>query len=112
MVTPHAAFLALPYAPARRSPTWRKLKTNFDAYGPGGFYDAVAVRSGTVAQALPGRSTRRWCWARSATSSARTTSAASFVTPQFEHALRPLLAQETFNVPPTSALPQLRAARP
>ena len=37
----------------RRRPRWRtsrNLKQDFDAYGPGGFYDAVAVGSGTVSK--------------------------------------------------------------
>jgi hypothetical protein len=36
----------------------------------------------------------------------------AFVTPQFEHAVRPLLAQETFNVPAGQRLPQLGGDRP
>ena len=27
-----------------------KLRTDFDSYGPGGFYDSIAVRSGKVAK--------------------------------------------------------------
>ena len=50
VVTPHASFLALRYAPDAALANLAKLKQNFDAYGPGGFYDAVAVRSGQVSQ--------------------------------------------------------------
>jgi hypothetical protein len=50
VVTPHASFLAMEYAPAAATANLAKLKANFDAYGPGGFYDAVAVRSGHVAR--------------------------------------------------------------
>ncbi len=50
VVTPHASFLALPYAKGEALENLANLRTDFDAYGPGGFYDAVAVRSGTVAQ--------------------------------------------------------------
>jgi hypothetical protein len=49
-VTPHASFLALRYAPDRALANLAKLRADFDAYGPGGFYDAVAVKSGTVSQ--------------------------------------------------------------
>ena len=49
-MTPHAAFLALPYAKGPVVSNLAQLKANFDAYGPGGFYDAVAVGSGTVAK--------------------------------------------------------------
>lgn len=50
VVTPHAVFLALPYQPVAALAQLTRLRTQFDSYGPGGFYDAVAVRSGTVAQ--------------------------------------------------------------
>lgn len=50
VVTPHASFLALRYAPQEALTNLDNLRTDFDAYGPGGFYDAVAVGSGQVSQ--------------------------------------------------------------
>ena len=50
VVTPHAAFLGLEYDPRGVVENLRNIADDFDAYGPGGFYDAVAVRSGTVAE--------------------------------------------------------------
>jgi hypothetical protein len=50
VVTPHASFLALRYAPEAALENLARIKQDFDAYGPGGFYDAVAVRSGQVSQ--------------------------------------------------------------
>ncbi|MFC4022020.1 glucoamylase family protein [Micromonospora sp. GCM10011542] len=50
VVTPHAVFLAMRYAPAEARAELARLRSQFDSYGPGGFYDAVAVRSGTVAK--------------------------------------------------------------
>ncbi|MDH2427127.1 glucoamylase family protein [Sphaerisporangium sp. TRM90804] len=50
VVTPHASFLALRYAPGAALDNLARLKAGFDAYGPGGFYDAVAVRSGQVSK--------------------------------------------------------------
>jgi len=50
VVTPHASFLALPYAKDAALANLANIRADFDAYGPGGFYDSVAVRSGTVAQ--------------------------------------------------------------
>ncbi|MFG1956844.1 glucoamylase family protein [Nonomuraea sp. NPDC049028] len=50
VVTPHASFLALPYARAQAMDNLAKIRKNFDAYGPGGFYDSVAVRSGAVSK--------------------------------------------------------------
>lgn len=50
VVTPHAVVLALRFAPSAALSQLAKLRANFDSYGPGGFYDAVAVRSGKVAK--------------------------------------------------------------
>ncbi|GAA3656556.1 glucoamylase family protein [Microbacterium marinilacus] len=50
VVTPHAAFLALPYARTEAMSDLAGLERELGAYGPGGFYDAVAVGSGTVAE--------------------------------------------------------------
>lgn len=50
VVTPHASFLALPYARAAALDNLARLRADFDAYGPGGFYDAIAVRSGVVSK--------------------------------------------------------------
>ncbi|MFB4275567.1 MULTISPECIES: glucoamylase family protein [unclassified Nonomuraea] len=50
IVTPHASFLALPYAKAAALDNLARLRRDFDAYGPGGFYDAIAVRSGVVSK--------------------------------------------------------------
>ena len=49
VVTPHAVFLALPYAKDAALANLARLKADFPVYGDGGFYDAVAVRSGRVA---------------------------------------------------------------
>ena len=50
VVTPHASFLALRYAPEAALHEPANLRRDFDAYGPGGFYDAIDVRSGEVAK--------------------------------------------------------------
>jgi hypothetical protein len=60
VVTPHASFLAMHLEPGRPTPNLVKMKRELGAYGDGGFYDAVAVRSGHRRRALPLRSTRRW----------------------------------------------------
>jgi Putative glucoamylase/Protein of unknown function (DUF3131) len=106
VVTPHAAFLALPYAQGPVLANLAKLKANFDAYGTGGFYDAVAVRSGTVARRYLSLDQAMIMGALGNTLADNVLRRA-FVTPQFERAVRPLLAQETFNVPEGQRLPQL-----
>ncbi|WP_239163175.1 glucoamylase family protein [Paractinoplanes rishiriensis] len=103
VVTPHAMFLALPYARRPVLDGLARLRKNFDAYGPGGFYDAVAVRSGTVAKRYLSLDQSMIMGALG-----RDVLRKSFVTPAFERAIRPLLAQETFNVPAGQPLPQLR----
>jgi hypothetical protein len=50
VVTPHASFLALEYAPQEALANLAKLRADFDAYGPGGFYDAIDVVTGTVSR--------------------------------------------------------------
>jgi len=50
VVTPHASFLALPYDKEAVLDNLANIRNDFDAYGPGGFYDSIAVRSGTVAE--------------------------------------------------------------
>ena len=50
VVTPHASFLALPYAQRAAIDNLRKIETTLHAYGAGGFYDLVAVRSNTQAK--------------------------------------------------------------
>ncbi|MFS0854107.1 glucoamylase family protein [Microbacterium sp. 179-I 3D4 NHS] len=50
VVTPHASFLALPYDRKAVMSNLRGLEDDLDVYGPGGFYDAVAVGSGTIAE--------------------------------------------------------------
>ncbi|NLP82952.1 DUF3131 domain-containing protein [Microbacterium sp. CFH 90308] len=50
VVTPHAAFLALPYDREGVLDNLSRIEDELGAYGPGGFYDSVAVRSGTIAE--------------------------------------------------------------
>ncbi|WP_152362444.1 glucoamylase family protein [Microlunatus speluncae] len=50
VITPHAAFLALRYEPAEAYRNLIKVADELGCYGAGGFYDAVAVRSGTLAR--------------------------------------------------------------
>lgn len=50
VVTPHASFLALPYDLDGVMSNLRGIEDDLGAYGPGGFYDSVAVRSGTIAE--------------------------------------------------------------
>ena len=50
VVTPHASFLALDFAREEALANLERLRASFDVYGPGGFYDAVDVRTGKVSR--------------------------------------------------------------
>ena len=50
VVTPHASFLALRFAPRAALANLARLRSHFAVYGKGGFYDAVNVDSGQVAR--------------------------------------------------------------
>ncbi len=50
VVTPHAAFLAMMHEPKEAYDNLRRIERDFDSYGKGGFYDAIATRSGQVAK--------------------------------------------------------------
>jgi hypothetical protein len=50
VVTPHAAFLAMMHEPDQAFTNLAKIQDELKAYGKGGFFDAVAVRSGLIAR--------------------------------------------------------------
>jgi Putative glucoamylase/Protein of unknown function (DUF3131) len=50
VVTPHAAFLGMQYEPVEAYDNLVKIERELKAYGEGGFYDAVAVKSGVIAK--------------------------------------------------------------
>ncbi|WP_030484398.1 glucoamylase family protein [Nocardioides aequoreus] len=50
VVTPHASFLAMRFAPRQALRNLANIREDFGAYGPGGFYDAVGTRSGDVSR--------------------------------------------------------------
>ena len=106
VVTPHAAFLALPYAKGPVVDNLAKLKRNFAAYGPGGFYDAVNVGTGQVATRYLSLD-QAMIMGALGNELAGNVIKRAFVTRDFERAVRPLLARETFNVPARQHLPQL-----
>lgn len=50
VVTPHASFLAMMHEPLAAFANLVRIQEQLKAFGDGGFYDAVAVRSGTIAR--------------------------------------------------------------
>lgn len=95
VVTPHASFLALPVAADAAIDNLTRLETDLGAYGPGGFVDSVAVRSGR-------RAARYLCLDQAMTLAALAGALADdairrhVATPDVQRVLRPLLAAETF----------------
>jgi hypothetical protein len=70
VVTPHASFLALDYAPHAALDNLARLRSHFAVYGSGGFFDAVNALTGDRLQKL--------------------------FAPAIEQRVRPLLAMEQF----------------
>lgn len=103
VITPHAVFLALPYAKRPALTTLAALERL--AYGPGGFYDAVNVGTGQVAARYLALD-QAMIMGALGNALADDVLRRAFVTPGFERAVRPLLAREVFNVP-AQPLPQL-----
>jgi len=50
VVTPHASFLAMMYEPREAIDNLMRIQDDLGAYGRGGFHDAAATRSGTLAE--------------------------------------------------------------
>jgi hypothetical protein len=95
VVTPHAPFLAMMHAPAEAYDNLVRLEENLDSYGPGGFYDAIAVRSGTVARRYLSLD-QAMVMGAIGNVAARDVLQRAFVTRGVEKALRPIIAMEEF----------------
>jgi hypothetical protein len=104
VVTPHASFLALRYAPGAALTNLAKLRRNFDAYGQGGFYDAVAVRSGQVSKRYLSLD-QGMVMAALGNALADDDMRRYVSTGAFEERLRPLMAMEEFSAGPRTEAP-------
>jgi hypothetical protein len=99
VVTPHASFLALPFARSEALANLANLERDFDAYGEGGFYDAVNVTTGEVS--------RYWLaldqgmvMAALANELRGDVMQRTFVRGEVQEAIRPLLGIEEFGTEP------------
>ena len=72
-----------------------RIEDELDAYGPGGFYDAVAVGSGTVAERYLSLDQAMIMGALGNVMAGDLLQRA-FSTPEVESALRPVIAMEEF----------------
>ena len=99
VVTPHAAFLALRFAPATTLQNLANLERDFDIYSPWGFRDSVNVDTKVVSQYYLALD-QGMIMAAIGNALARDMLRDAFVTPEFERALRPVIAVEAFDAGP------------
>jgi hypothetical protein len=97
VVTPHASFLALPYAPRAAVSNLRGIEDTLGAYGPGGFYDSVAVTSDTIADRYLSLD-QAMVMGAIANRLGNNVIKRYFVDRHFAHSIRPLMAMEKFSV--------------
>ncbi|MGW9113622.1 glucoamylase family protein [Microbacterium sp. NPDC055683] len=95
VVTPHAAFLALPYDRDGVLENLAGIEHELGAYGPGGFYDAVATTSGTAAERYLSLD-QSMILAAIGNELADDVLKEHFVDGRFERVVRPLVAAQVF----------------
>src|SRR5271166_19911 len=103
VVTPHASFLALRYAPHEAVANLRALSKAFPIYGPLGFQDSVDVSAGVVAASILTLD-QGMIMAAIANALADDAMQHIFSDGQMEQVVRPLIAQEDFSAGPPGHL--------
>ncbi len=101
-MTPHATFLALPFAPREAMANLRALAERFPIYGPYGFFDSVNVTTGKVSDCILALD-HGMIMVASANALAGDAMQRAFADGAIEAAIRPLLAQEEFTAGPPDA---------
>jgi hypothetical protein len=99
VVTPHASFLALRFAPRAALTNLARLRAHFGVYGSGGFYDAVNVQSGQVARSYLALD-QGMIVAAAANALSDDRLRGFFAQGAIEQRIRPLLAMEQFTAGP------------
>ncbi len=95
VVTPHAVFLALPFAPSESIQNLDKLLADFPIYGPFGFQDSVNVTTGVVSRCVLALD-QGMILASIANVLADNVMQRAFSEGMIEEAIRPLIAPEEF----------------
>jgi hypothetical protein len=95
VVTPHASFLALPFAPREAMANLRALTERFPIYGPYGFRDSVNVSSGVVSDCVLALD-QGMIMAAIANALADDAMQHAFADGPIEAVIRPLIAPEEF----------------
>ena len=104
VVTPHAAFLALRWAPAATLKNLAHLERDFDLYTEWGFRDSVNVDTAVVSPYYLALD-QGMIMAALGNALAQDMLRAAFVTPEFQSALQPVISVEAFNAGPPSPVP-------
>jgi hypothetical protein len=99
VVTPHASFLALRFAPREAMDNLRGLAGRFPIYGEYGFHDSVNVKTGQVSQTVLALD-QGMILAAIANALADDVLQKAFCAGAIEDAIRPLIAPEEFTAGP------------
>ena len=102
VVTPHAAVLALRWAPDAVLENLANLEADFDIYGEWGFRDSVNVDSGVVSDAYLSLD-QGIIMAAIGNALADDVLRSAFATKEFRRVLKPVIGMERFNAGPISA---------
>jgi hypothetical protein len=102
VVTPHASFLALPFAPRKALANLRALAEKFPIYTDYGFFDSVNVANSEVADRVLALD-QGMIMAAIANALADNAMQRAFSDSAFEAAIRPLIAPEEFTAGPAPA---------
>ena len=102
VVTPHAAFLALRWAPQAVLTDVAKLKADFDIYDKWGFHDSVNVGTGAVSTSYLSLD-QGIIMGAIGNALANDVLRDAFATKAVERVLQPIIGMETFNAGPRDA---------
>jgi hypothetical protein len=106
VVTPHAAFLALDFAPRAALLNLQNLREDFDVYGDWGFWDAVNVDTGEVAYYVLALD-QGMIMAALGNALRNDRLQEYFVKGEIEQAIEPLMEMEEFTAGVSEPLPEL-----
>jgi hypothetical protein len=106
VVTPHASFLALRFAPDAALVNLAKLERKFAIYDKWGFHDSVNVGTGRVSDSYLSLD-QGIIMASIGNALGSDMLRQAFATPQFQQALQPVISIEQFNASPGDSATQL-----
>jgi hypothetical protein len=106
VVTPHASFLALRFAPDAALANLAKLAKNFAIYGAWGFHDSVNVQTGRVSDSYLSLD-QGIIMAAIGNALGNDMLRHAFATPQVQQVLQPVISIEHFNASPGDSATQL-----